>query len=60
MRIILALTTGVAIVLVAGCVQEPAVLPAAPPRAVPHVGVRTLKCVLRTLDRNDIRTSISG
>jgi hypothetical protein len=37
MRIILALTTGVAIVLVAGCVHEPAVLPAAPPRAVAHV-----------------------
>ena len=37
MRIILALTTGVAIVLAAGCVQEPAVPPAAPPRTVAHV-----------------------
>ncbi len=36
MRIILALTT-VAIALVAGCVQELAVPPAAPPRAVAHV-----------------------
>ena len=37
MRIILALATGVAIVLAAGGVQEPAVPPAAPPRAVAHV-----------------------
>jgi hypothetical protein len=37
MRIILALTTGVAIVLAAGCVQEPAVPPAAAPPAVAHV-----------------------
>jgi hypothetical protein len=37
MRIILVLTTGVATVLAAGCAQEPAVPPAAPPHPVAHV-----------------------